>query len=193
MTAVAGLLRTRRSGGRVLDHAPSDDEMTDLLALAMNAPDHAALRPWRMVVLRGAARQRLGDALADAQGATGAERERAAAKALRAPLLLGVVLVPKPHPKVPEWEQLAAATAVVTQLGLLLHESGWSSIWRTGPLVEAAQVRAVMAVQPGEKLLGWLYIGRPDPHAPKPERPVGDARAHLSVLPAGNANLVTAG
>ena len=193
MTGLVELLRTRRSGGRLTDAAPSDTELADLLALAMNAPDHAALRPWRMVVLRGAARERLGVALADAQGATGADRDRVAAKALRAPLLLGVVLSARPHPKVPEWEQLAAATAVVTHLGLLLHEAGWSSMWRTGQAVEATDVRAVMAVEPWEKLLGWLYIGRPEPDASRPVRPIGDAWAHLSVLPVDSTDMVTAG
>ncbi|MGC4807614.1 nitroreductase family protein [Micromonospora sp. DT233] len=187
MTALAGLLRTRRSGGRITDAAPSDAELGDLLALAMNAPDHAALRPWRLVLLRGAARDRLGAALAAAQGATGPERDRAAAKPRRAPLLVGIVLRARPHPKVPEWEQLAAATAVVTHLGLLLHEAGWSSIWRTGPLLDAPPVRAAMDVAAGERLLGWLYVGRPDPGAPRGDRPPADPRPHLTVLAAETA------
>ncbi|WP_320064484.1 nitroreductase family protein [Micromonospora sp. RTGN7] len=113
---------------------------------------------------------------------TGSDRDRAAAKPLRAPLLVGIVLRPQRHYKVPEWEQLAAATAVVIQLCLLLHEAGWSSIWRTGPLLDAPPVRAAMDVTEGEKLLGWLYVGRPDPPAPRPDRPPADPRAYLSVL-----------
>ncbi|MFG1804812.1 nitroreductase [Micromonospora carbonacea] len=182
MTGLTDLLRTRRSGGRVTDAAPTDAEIAELLRFAMNAPDHGALRPWRLVLLRGVARERLGEALADAQGATGDDRQRAAAKPLRAPLLIGIVLCPTPHPKVLEWEQLAAATAVVTHLCLLLHEAGWSSIWRTGPLLDARPVCTVTGLADGEKLLGWLYVGGPDPRAARPERPPANAQAHLSVL-----------
>jgi nitroreductase len=181
---MAHLLRTRRSGGRVTQESPTDEEIGDLLSLAMNAPDHGAMRPWRMALLRGDARHRLGAALAGAQGAAGEERERAMAKPMRAPLLIGVVLCPRPNPKVPEWEQLAAAVAVVTQFGLLCHDTGWSSMWRSGPLVDTPEVRTVMGVADDERLLGWLYVGRPDPNASRPERPLGDARAHLSVIAA---------
>jgi nitroreductase len=187
VTSLADLLRTRRSGGRITDEAPADAEIAELLALAMNAPDHGAMRPWRLVLVRGGARDRLGVALADAQDATGDDRDKAIAKPLRAPLLIAVVLCPKPNPKVPEWEQLATTVAVVTQLGLLLHEAGWSSMWRTGLLVDTAQVRAAMGVADDEKLLGWLYVGRPDPLAPRPDRPVADARAHLSAVPSAVA------
>ncbi|NUT53322.1 MAG: hypothetical protein HOV94_39455 [Saccharothrix sp.] len=76
MTGLAELLRTRRSGGRITDEAPADAEVAELLSLAMNAPDHGALRPWRMALVRGDARHRLGVALADAQGATGEDRDR---------------------------------------------------------------------------------------------------------------------
>jgi nitroreductase len=190
VTPLAELLRTRRSGGRIIQEAPSDDEIGNLLSLAMNAPDHGAMRPWRMALLRGNARHRLGAAFADAQGATGEERERAMAKPLRAPLLIGVVLCPRPNPKVPEWEQLATTVAVVTQFGLLCHNTGWSSMWRSGPLIDAPEVRTMMQVADAERLLGWLYVGRPDPHASRPERPLADARAHLSVIAADSLAVV---
>jgi hypothetical protein len=63
------------------------------------------------------------------------------------------------HPKVPEWEQLAATTGMVTTLSLLLHSHGWASIWRTGAAVHAPQVRKYLGVADEERLLGWLYVG----------------------------------
>ncbi|MFG2525287.1 nitroreductase [Streptomyces sp. NPDC048527] len=175
-TDLAGLLRTRRSPRRMLDGAPDDAELERLLALAMNVPDHGRLRPWRMLVLRGTARDDLGAALAEASG-----DPRQAAKALRAPLLVAVVLRPSQHPKVPEWEQLATAVAVTTAFGLLLHDQGWGSVWRTGPHLEAAPVRAALRLADGERLLGFLYTGRPAPDEGGP-RPQYDAAPHLSVL-----------
>ena len=95
-----------------------------------------------MIALRGAARERLGDALAAAAGADGDAAAKLAAKPLRAPLLLAIVAVVTPeHPKVPEWEQEASAAGVAHLLSLLLDEAGWGVMWRTGPLHAASARR----------------------------------------------------
>ncbi len=174
---VAEAVRTRRSAGRLLDVAPQDEELHRLVGLAMNAPDHADLRPWRLALLRGEARSALGAALAEAAG-----DEAQRAKPLRAPLLIAIVFRPVPHPKVPEWEQLASASWVVANLGLLLHAEGWASVWRTGPHLGGEAVRAVLGLAAGERLLGFLYVGLPDADRSRGARPPRDATPHLTVL-----------
>src|SRR3954470_18298935 len=106
-------IRSRRSTAPVTDAAPTDAQLYDYLALAAHSPDHAGLRPWRLVPLRGSDRERLGAALAEGFGDPPGSPEAAktAAKPLRAPLLLSIVACPVEHPKVPVWEQLAATAA----------------------------------------------------------------------------------
>ncbi|MDI5964534.1 nitroreductase family protein [Streptantibioticus silvisoli] len=171
------LVGTRRSAGRLLDTAPDDAEVERLVGLAMTAPDHAYLRPWRLVLIRDGARGDLGDALAQASG-----NPAQALKPLRAPLLIAIVLCPQQHPKVPEWEQLAAAVGVVTTLGLLMHAAGWATNWRTGPHLDARPVREVLRLADGERALGFLYTGRPDAEDGRGPRPQPDPAAHLSTL-----------
>jgi len=65
MDALEALL-TRRSPGRLTDPAPDDAALKTMLDAAMRAPDHGRLRPWRFIVLRGEARARLGDLMAEA-------------------------------------------------------------------------------------------------------------------------------
>lgn len=150
---------TRRSAPRLTEPAPGRAELEGLVQAAATAPDHGRLRPWRLVAVSGDERARLGDALAEAADAPEQAR-RAAVKPLRAPLLLSIVHRPVPdHPKVPEWEQLAATTGMVTTLSLLLHSHGFASIWRTGPAVQAPQVHKYLDVGDDEQLLGWLYVG----------------------------------
>ncbi|MBR7678160.1 nitroreductase family protein [Streptomyces daliensis] len=174
-------VRTRRSAPRLTGPAPDDSELLELIQAASTAPDHGALKPWRLVTVRGEARERLGKALA--QAAPPERVERALAAPLRAPLLLSLVFCPvADHPKVPEWEQLAAAVSVVGTLQLLLHSRGWGTMWRTGLAVESPWVRDCVGVAPQEKLLGWLYTGTaPDPRPSPPRRPF-DATAHVSHL-----------
>ncbi|MEU6450591.1 nitroreductase [Streptomyces sp. NPDC046979] len=150
---------TRRSAARLTEPAPGAADLERLVQAAATAPDHGRLRPWRLVAVGGEERARLGDALAEAAD-TPEQARHAAAKPLRAPLLLTIVHRPVPdHPKVPEWEQLVATTGMVTTLSLLLHSHGFASIWRTGPAVQAPLVRKHLGVDGDEQLLGWLYVG----------------------------------
>ncbi|WP_405893436.1 nitroreductase [Streptomyces sp. NBC_01527] len=171
---------TRRSAARLTAPAPDRDELEYLVQAAATAPDHGRLRPWRLIPVTGDERVRLGDVLGEA-AATPEQAQRAAAKPLRAPLLLSIVHCPVlDYPKVPEWEQLAATTAVVTTLSLLLHSHGWGSIWRTGAAVEAPQVRKYLGLGDGEQLRGWLYIGTRTETDIVRERPTLDPRTKIS-------------
>jgi len=154
-------IRARRSTAPVSDTAPTDAELAGFLQLAAHSPDHAGLRAWRLITLRGSARSRLGEAMAvgfgDEPGSPAAAKT--AKKPLRAPLLVTVVGRPVEHPKVPEWEQIAAIGALVATLELVLFDAGYTAMWRTGPAVDLPAVRAVLQLAPDERLLGWLYVG----------------------------------
>lgn len=152
----------RRSSPKVTDAAPDDATLRTLLEGAARVADHASLRPWRLIALRGGARDRLGHALAQAAGAEGDAAAKLASKPLRAPLLIAVVAVLTPgHPKVPEWEQEASAAGVAHVLSLLLDEAGWGVMWRSGPHTRHPLVAEMHGLAPNERLLGWLYVGAP--------------------------------
>ena len=173
-------VRRRRSYSRVTDAAPSDAELAEYVAALSSIADHSGLRPWRLIALRGDARDRLGEGLAQAAGGEAAKYR---AKARRAPLVIAIVVSPRKSGKVPLWEQEAVASGVAHTLGLLLHEGGWGSIWRTGELTRKKQVRKALGVKKPEYLLGWLYVGGiPDRNKkPKPRKPL-DLERHLSAL-----------
>jgi nitroreductase len=178
-------IRNRRSTAPVTDAAPTDAQLGEYLALAAHSPDHAGLRPWRLVTLRGADRERLGAALAagfgDQPGTP--EAARTAGKPLRAPLLLAIIGTPVRHPKVAGWEQIAATAALITTLELVLFDAGWTAMWRTGPAIELVEVQALHAIGDDEQLLGWLYIGGTDPAAPADRRQDPDVSGKVSALP----------
>ena len=168
MTAIL----TRRSEQRLDAPAPGDAEFTYLLQGAVTAPDHGRLRPWRWVLLRGEDREVLGDCLAaDAADLPG---DQVRAKLLRAPLVALLVLSPRESGRIPEWEQLAAASCMTHALMLLLHSRGYGSIWRTGRLARSTAVADLLGLQPHERLLGSLDIGSPILAAPRERRPLDD-------------------
>ncbi|MFE9826470.1 nitroreductase [Streptomyces sp. NPDC005791] len=178
-TPVLDAALTRRSAPRLTEPAPGPADLERLVQAAATAPDHGRLRPWSGAV-SGDERARLGDALGEATD-TPEQARRAAAKPQRAPLLLTIVHRPVPnHPKVPEWEQLATTSGMVTTLSLLLHSHGFASIWRTGSAIQAPQVRKYLGVADEEQLLGWLYVDTRCSSCASVERPPLDPTTKIT-------------
>lgn len=152
-------VRRRRSQSKVTDEAPTHEQLVEFVGAAASVADHSGLRPWRLIEVRGAARERVGAALAAAAGAEGHDAEKLAGKPLRAPLLIAVVARITPSFKVPAWEQEAVASGVAHLLSVLLDEAGWGVMWRTGLHTRAPEVAEAHGLADGELLLGWLYVG----------------------------------
>lgn len=153
-----------------------------MVEAAASVADYGSLRPWRIIELRGDARDRLGAAFIEATGLEGKDAEKLAGKPLRASLLLAVVVAQQPSFKVADWEQLVAAAGVAHTMSLLLHDAGWGVMWRTGKQVRSEPVRRMHQLADNEELLGWLYVGGPT-EKPKAERKHRfDAERYLTQL-----------
>ncbi len=180
MTVLDAVAR-RQSHSSVTEDAPTHAQLVPLVAAAASVADHGALRPWRLIELRGDARVRLGEAFAAESGLEGSDAQKLAEKPLRASLLIAVVARHEPSFKVPEWEQDAVASGIAHLLSLLLAEEGWGVMWRTGGHTRADVVRRVHGLADNEKLMGWLYVGG-IPEKALPPRKAVDGESYLSVL-----------
>jgi nitroreductase len=169
------LLHTRASNGKLTEPGPDDATLTLAFEAAARAPDHGALRPWRIHVVRGAAREALGAVLAELEaardGASAESIDKARHKPLRAPLLLAVSARVVPNPKVPAIEQILAAGALAHGLLLGLHAHGYAAIWRTGTAAYDDEVKRALGLTPEDALVGFLYIGTAAQPAPPIARP----------------------
>lgn len=147
--------------------APTHEQLIPLVEAAAGVADHGSLKPWRLIEIRGEAREKVGRAFRKAGGS--------ADKSLRAELLIAVVAIHRPSSKAPEWEQEAVASGVAHVLSLLLDEAGWGVIWRTGDLTRTKKVAKAHGLAKNEKLMGWLYVGG------KPERTKPGKRNKLTL------------
>ena len=181
MSVLDAVLR-RRSQPSVTENAPSHEQLLPLVAAAACVADHGSLRPWRLIELRGEARERLGAAFAEASGAGIEDAKKLAGKATRASLLIAVVAAFQPSPKVADWEQEAVASGVAHTLSLLLDDAGWGVMWRTGHLTRSGAVRVMHGLAENEQLLGWLYVGGREGGEKPGERTMFPAEQHLSAL-----------
>ncbi|MEU2060945.1 nitroreductase family protein [Streptomyces sp. NPDC013455] len=183
MTAVL----TRRGDHRLLEPAPSDEEFAYLLRAAATAPDHDGLRPWRWILVRDEGRAALGRCFAEERPEPGPRRACGKAAPWRAPLLAALVFSPLPDDtggagSLPEWEQLAATSAMAGTLTLLLHARGFGSVWRSGGFTESERIGRLLGLGHGERLLGCLYIGTPQRSGPSRRRKPADVTDRISVF-----------
>jgi len=169
-------IHTRQSIGKVKPDPVPHELIERLLSAAVQAPNHHKVRPWRFVVLTGAARERLGDAMAQSlhnsdpnTGDEAVTKERT--KPLRAPVVIAVA-VDKPNlPKVVEIENVCAAAAAVQNMLLAAHALGLGAYWRTGPSATDPVIKTFLGFVPDQMLIGFIYIGYPDMPPHPPSRP----------------------
>ncbi len=174
---VLRFLAVRRSTSAVTltEPAPSESQLADLLRLAARAPDHGKLAPWRFVILEGEAKDRFADrldALAEARG--DATLSAKLAKLRTPPLAVVVVSAPKPG-AIPEREQLLSAGAVCTNLLYAALAMGFGANWITDWYSYDAEACAVLGLQSGEKVAGFVLIGTPREAPMERDRPDVDA------------------
>jgi nitroreductase len=179
VTSALEAMRSRLSMSKVTDLAPTDEELATFVAAAGRVADHSSLRPWRLIVLRGDDRERLGRAIHKAEG-----RKGASTKPLRAPLLIAVVASYRKS-KVPHWEQEAVASGVAHALSLVLDEAGWGVFWRTGSYTRHKAVAKAHGLDKDEALLGWLYVGGKPVRSRPSRRKSIDPTRFLSPMPGG--------
>ena len=133
--ALAALMDARQTvlPKRLVEPGPDAAELRDWLASATSAPDHDRLRPWRLVLVPAAQRPRLGQAFADAlrerdPDATADQLAQAHEKALRAPVLLLVVVdAACGDPDIDLHERIVSAGCAVQNLLLMATARGWGS------------------------------------------------------------------
>ncbi|HHE6469198.1 TPA: NAD(P)H nitroreductase [Providencia rettgeri] len=163
------LLLNRRSASRLTSPAPQGEELNNILAAGMRAPDHGALKPWHFVVMQNEGINRFSELLEKAaiEGQLGAEVEEKARNApFRAPLIITVIAKLKDHPKIPQWEQLVAASCTVQAMQMAAVAQGFGGIWRSGAWTEDAVVRAGLGCGDNDRIVGFLYLGTPELKAP---------------------------
>ena len=175
---VLDFLLTRRSRPpRALGpDTPDDATLRTILTAALRVPDHGKLEPWRLLVLRRPAIERL----IDLTRTRGAERgldddriDRDVNSYADAHLIVAVVSSPKPSEKVPEPEQHASAAAVCLGLLNATLASGWGAVWLTGwRATDRPYLTRGLDLSPHEIVAGYLHIGneiRTPSERPRPD------------------------
>ncbi|HEY1614576.1 MAG TPA: nitroreductase [Rhizomicrobium sp.] len=167
-TGTLGLLLSRKSGSAKAMTAPGPDpdEIDTILKAATRVPDHGKLAPWRFILFEAGARERMGELLVqclleDDPQASEERRLMERNRFMRAPLIIAVISRIREGIPIPEWEQVLSAGAVCQNIIIATHALGYVANWITEWCAYHPRVRERLGLKTGERIAGFLYVGRP--------------------------------
>ncbi|WP_374575500.1 nitroreductase [Phenylobacterium sp.] len=164
-------LRRSTSALALAEPPPSADELAAILRLAARAPDHGKLTPWRFIVLEPATKAVFAERLEALARSRGDDKAVAKLGKLKAPPL-GVAVVSRPRQaEIPEWEQLLSAGAVCTNLLYAAQALGYGANWITDWYAYDPEAKAVLGLEPGENVAGFIFLGTSKEPPLERERP----------------------
>ena len=175
--AVLAPLLTRQSlgGKHLIEPGPSDDELAQMAAVALRAPDHGELAPFRFAVVRGEAREALAALFRQAAleaGKDEADAELDADRARRAPVTVAVLArIDLGHPQVPAHEQWMAVGGALANWMNAAHLLGYAGKMLSGRKVRSPRLQQAFCGA-GETLVGWVSLGTAS-------RPLGARRSKV--------------
>ena len=176
-TSALSLLKTRRSGRprEMVGPGPSDDELQQIIEIAMRVPDHGKLAPWRFVLVGKEQREQfavlLRRALQEEDPFAGsAHHVKADQFARQGEALVVLLSSPVQDHKIPAWEQELSAGAAAMNLLHAAHALGYVGGWITGWEAYSPKVNEAFA-QPGERIAGFIYLGSPGRELEERPRP----------------------
>ncbi|MDQ2634896.1 MAG: nitroreductase [Pseudomonadota bacterium] len=157
--------------------APDDEQIRTILTAASRVPDHGRLAPWRFILYRGEAREKIGEKLLElAERLEGPLPENRRSQELtrfsRAPLVIGVISSPKENPKIPQWEMFLSGGLAAMNLMIAANALGFGTNMISNWYSDNEEGRALLGLAPHERVVGFVHIGTHE--GPGFERPRPD-------------------
>ena len=180
MNNLINFLKTRRSTTAKNMNAGhiKESDLNDILACGIRVPDHGALNPWSLTVIKHNARSRIGkeilvpEFIQNNPEATQNEIDFEKNRFLRAGALIAVLFKPVSHPKIPSWEMELSTGAVCSNLLVAAQSLGYAAQWLTEWYsYNERMIEEVGGKPETDKLAGFIYIGNKEKEPVERRRP----------------------
>ena len=180
MNDIINFLKNRRSvtAKKMKDGHVSDEHLKEIIECGIRVPDHAALNPWRLVIIRGDARNVLGESvlrpefLINNKNSKEDEIVRETNRFLRANVIIAVLFTPVKDTKIPEWEMMLSAGAVCQNLLVAAQSLNYAAQWVTEWYAYNDVLLRELGGNPEtDKFAGFIYIGTKNEDPKERRRP----------------------
>ena len=171
MKNIIKFLQTRRSitAKNMICNQVNEVDLDDILSCGIRVPDHGALNPWELIVIKGDAKLRIGnDILVEEYqlnnpDASEDEINYERIRLCRASVVIAVLFKPVSHPKIPFWEMQLSSGAVCSNLLVAAQSLGYAAQWLTEWYAYNNSMIKELGGNPDtDKIAGFIYIGDKD-------------------------------
>lgn len=184
-TSITEVIRTRRTikPKQFSDREVDESIVRTMLENANWAPTHGMTEPWRFVVFRREARERLAEFLAETYKSLCTPEtfkpnkyDGMRVNATLAPVVIAIGMKRQPSEKISELDELQAVACAVQNLHLTAAAHGLGGFWSTNIAATSDAMRKFIGLEDErDRALGLFYVGHPDCDWPTSERgPVED-------------------
>ena len=157
-----------------------DEDLNKILAAGIRVPDHGALNPWKISVIKGDKLKLIDENIIltefkkENPNASETQLEMESKRFQRASIILAVLSTPVEHPKIPKWEMTLSSGAVCMNLLSCAQSLGYAAQWLTEWYAYNKKMLEYLGGRPEvDKISGFIYLGhkieepmerrRPDP------------------------------
>ena len=157
-----------------------DKDLDKILAAGIRVPDHGALNPWKIFVIKAEKLKLIDENIILSEfkkenpNANEIQLENESKRFQRASIILAVLSTPIEHPKIPAWEMTLSSGAVCMNLLSCAQSLGYAAQWLTEWYAYNNKMIEYLGGRVGiDKISGFIYLGhkveepterrRPDP------------------------------
>ena len=157
-----------------------DEDLDKILAAGIRVPDHGALNPWKICVIKGDKLKLIDESIIldefkkENPNATEIQIETESKRFQRASVILAVLSTPLEHPKIPKWEMQLSSGAVCMNMLSCAQSLGYAGQWLTEWYAYNHRMLEFLGGNiDRDRISGFIYLGhkieepnerrRPDP------------------------------
>ena len=182
MKDVINFLKVRRSvtAKNMVTGFVNDDDLNSILSCGIRVPDHGALNPWKIVVIKKDKLKTIDEEVILSEykkenpNSNEQSLEIESKRLQRASVVLAVLSTPVEHPKIPNWEMILSSGAVCMNLLSCAQSLGYAAQWLTEWYAYNNKMLEYLGGRKDfDKISGFIYLGhkveepnerrRPDP------------------------------
>ena len=158
-----------------------EKDLEKILAAGIRVPDHGALNPWKIKVIKGEKLKFIDEQIILSEfkkknpDANEIQLETESRRLQRASIILAVLSTPVEHPKIPEWEMVLSSGAVCMNLLSCALSMGYAAQWLTEWYAYNNKILEHLGGRIGiDKISGFIYLGHKIEEPNERRRPVPD-------------------
>ena len=156
-----------------------DEDLKKILEAGIRVPDHGALNPWMIKVIKGEKLKFIDNEIIlkefkkENPDSSEIQIEIESKRLQRASVVLAVLSTPVEHPKIPEWEMILSSGAVCMNLLSCAQSLGYASQWLTEWYAYNDKMLEYLGARKNlDKICGFIYIGHKIEEPNERRRPV---------------------